>query len=65
MIENINNKFISNNGTENITIIHLKESIPFRYIKSVGWITSNIAYTNRRDLELETLADFIEAAAST
>ena len=29
-------KKINNNGTENITIIHLKESTPFRYINRVG-----------------------------
>ena len=46
---------------ENITIIHLNESTPLRYIKSVGFTTSINAKINLKDFELEILDLFIEA----
>ena len=50
---------------ENITIIHLNESTPLRYIKSVGCTTSINAKINLKDFEHEILDLFIEADAKT
>ena len=61
--EIISKIYISNNGTENITIIHLNESTPPINIKSVGWITSNIAKISLRLPELSMFEPFIDAEA--
>lgn len=54
---------MNNNGTENITIIHLNESTPPININNVGWITSNIANMSLKLPELSILELFIEADA--
>tara|TARA_B100000214_G_scaffold253564_1_gene186579 strand:- start:51 stop:314 length:264 start_codon:yes stop_codon:yes gene_type:complete len=59
----ISKRYISNNGTENITIIHLNESTPPRNIKRVGWITSNIAKISLKLPELSMFDLFIDAEA--
>ena len=63
MTEIISKRYMSNNGTENITIIHLKESTPPRNIKSVGWITNNIAKISLRLPELSMFELFMDAEA--
>ena len=62
-IEIISNRYTNNNGTENITIIHLNESTPPRNIKRVGWITSKIANINLKLPELSIFELFIDAEA--
>ena len=56
---------MNNKGIEKITIIHLKESTPFKYIKRVGWITNKIANNTRKDFELFMFEFFIDADANT
>lgn len=63
MTEIISKRYMSNNGTENITIIHLNESTPPRNIKSVGCITSNIAKISLKLPELSMFEPFIDAEA--
>jgi len=50
---------------EHITIIHLNESTPFKYINNVGCMTIINANNNLNDFELFIDDFFIEAEART